>query len=162
MSVRVSLNPEAFSDLLLEKCVERILPVSKRIDCSSHRLPFRGQTYNHDIDLEGVPAKLNLLACRSDPRLLVAPTAIVRQSAQARPLSNRRVAESLANRGGERRKDQSRAFAGTQVMRSEPHRGTRCDSAKMRQTRSMVDGGSAHRIVMCSLLLVGLALLAFV
>jgi hypothetical protein len=73
MGVRVSLNPEAFSGLLLEKCVERILSVSKRIDRSSHRLPFRGQTYNPDIDLGRVPAKLKLLACRSDPRLLVAP-----------------------------------------------------------------------------------------
>jgi hypothetical protein len=68
MSVRVSLNPEALSNLPLEKRVERILPVSKRIDCSSHRLPFRGQTDNHDIDLGRVPGEAQTPACRGDPR----------------------------------------------------------------------------------------------
>ena len=39
MGVRVRFDPEAFSDLPREDCVERILPVSKRIRCSSHGLP---------------------------------------------------------------------------------------------------------------------------
>ena len=81
MGVRVSFNPEAFPDLPLEKCVEGILPVSKRIDCSSHRLPFRGQTYNHDIDLGRVPGEVQTPACRGDPRPARGTAAIVRQSA---------------------------------------------------------------------------------
>jgi hypothetical protein len=47
--------------------------VSKRVDCSSHRLPFRGQTYNHDIDFGGVPAKLKLLLAGAIFGLLAAP-----------------------------------------------------------------------------------------
>ena len=85
MGVRVSLDPEAFSDLPLEKRVERILPVSERIDCSSHRLPFRGQTYNHDIDLGRIPGEAQTPACRSDPRPARGTAAIVRQSAQRGP-----------------------------------------------------------------------------
>jgi hypothetical protein len=53
------------------------------------------------------PAKLKLLLARAILGLLVAPRRSSVSQLKARPPSNRRVAESLANRRGERRKDQS-------------------------------------------------------
>jgi hypothetical protein len=71
MGVRVSFNPEAFSDLPREECVERILPVSKRIDCSSHRLPFRARPITMTSISGAFPAKLLLAGANLD--VLAAP-----------------------------------------------------------------------------------------
>jgi len=39
----VSFDSEALSDLRLEKCIECVLPLSERIDFSSHRASLSGR-----------------------------------------------------------------------------------------------------------------------
>ena len=89
MRVRVSFDTEALTDLRFEECIECILPLSERIDFSSHRASFQAATYDRDVDYllpriedaaVSVRARAGALACTpfygrywartSDPQLV--------------------------------------------------------------------------------------------